>query len=68
MNYHDQQRASRLATVADSLKELTYREMSYLASCINNEILTYDGEDYSMANVLCAVADMILDELKGKDE
>lgn len=68
MRYHDQQRESRLATVADSLKELTYQEMSYLASCINNEILAYNGDDYSMAHVLCDVADMILDELRDDNE
>lgn len=68
MRYHDQQRESRLVTVADSLKELTYQEMSYLASCINSEILSYDGDVYSMANALCAVADTILDELRNDDE
>ena len=43
-------------------------EMSYLASCINSEILSYDGDVYSMANALCAVADTILDELRNDDE
>lgn len=54
----------RLAMFADSVKDLTYKEMKWLVKEINNEILAYDGQGYDMADVLTQVADEMLEEFK----
>lgn len=53
----------RLSMFADSLKDLTYKEMSYVSNCIAHEIKTYNGDVWNPADVLVIVADNLLEEL-----
>ena len=52
----------RLLNFSDSIKEMTYKEMTYVANILQMEINAYDGNDYAMADVLWCIADEISDE------
>jgi len=54
---------TRLSMFADSLKDLTYKEMSYISQCIVDEIATYNQTPWTPADVLVTVADNLLEEL-----
>lgn len=54
----------RLSMFADSLKDLTYKEMSYVSQRIVDEINTYKETPWTPADVLVKVADDLLEELK----
>ena len=56
----------RLAMFADSVKDLTYKEMKSVSTKICNKRYDLDcrGEDFTMADILVSVADELLEELR----